>query len=104
MNINLLKKQLGLSVKNARVIRGMTQLELAQKTLVSIATIKRIEAGGNQKMNDYIRIINILNEKMAIRLCDATKFNPADFTDDPMKSVEIAIQIETQKRVRHENR
>ncbi|MBR1425102.1 helix-turn-helix transcriptional regulator [bacterium] len=61
-----IKKKLGLNIKRYRLLRGLTQNELAEIVGVEDKTISRIEVGGNYPSMDLlVKIANALGYDIA---------------------------------------
>ena len=88
------------AIRSNRIAAGLTQADLAIKANVSVATIKRIEAGGSCGLKEVARILAVLNPKLVDRLYQALAFDPLDFTDDPVKGFKILSDVKSTKRVR----
>lgn len=95
-----LRRKLGATMRKSRIAKGMTQEALAEKTLVSVSTVKRMEAGGNQPLFEYLRVLTILNPNTLRRLSDAIEFRPEDFAREPGDVLRLEKAVKTRKRVR----
>lgn len=60
-NNRFILRELGQRIKEIRIKRSLTQQELAQNAGVSFSTIARIENGTSVNMENYMRILRILN-------------------------------------------
>lgn len=53
-------KELGMRMKQYRISRNLTQLDLANQCGTSISTVVRIENGIDSKFSSYMKILNAL--------------------------------------------
>lgn len=60
-NNRFILRELGQRIKEIRIKRSLTQQELAQNAGVSFSTIARIENGTSVNMENYMKILRILN-------------------------------------------
>ncbi len=100
MDLLGLKRKLASAIRKSRIARELTQEALAEKSLVSLSTVKRMEAGGNQPLFEYLRVLTILNPNMVRRLSEAIEFHPEDFAKDPHDVLLLEKSVKTRKRVR----
>lgn len=56
----MILQELGNRIKQHRISMDMTQLELAEKSGISISTEMRIENGEDSKLSNYIKILAVL--------------------------------------------
>lgn len=59
-NNKIILKELGQRIKEIRIKRSKTQQELAQNAGVSFSTVVRIESGESVNMENYMKILRIL--------------------------------------------
>ena len=78
----ILKRRLNIVAKNiraARLIKGVTQKELSQRTNVSLKAIAKAERTGQIDMKDFMLLMIALNVKALDRMVEAIDFKYEDF-------------------------
>ena len=60
-NNRFILRELGQRIKEIRIKRSLTQQELARNAGISFSTIARIENGTSVNMENYMRILRVLN-------------------------------------------
>lgn len=100
MELVTISRRMGQSLRKSRIARKLTQAAVAEKALVSTSTIKRMEAGGNQPLFEYLRVLAILNQNLIHRLAEAIEFRPEDFAQDPRDLLRLEAAVKTRRRVR----
>ena len=100
MNLALFFHSFSKAIRANRIAAGMTQMELAHKANVSVATIKRVEAGASCGLKEFARIMTVANPKMVDRIYQALAFDPLDFTQDAVKGIQLLSTVKSTRRVR----
>ncbi len=103
MNLTLFIHAFSKAIRENRIALGITQSELAIKSNVSLATIKRIESGATCGLKEYARILAVLNPMAVERVFQALAFNPLDFTQDAIKGIHLLNAVKEVRRVRSPN-
>lgn len=104
MSFNTLLRQFGKAIRDCRIAKALRQEELAERAMISLSTLKRMEnpsSAGNQRLSDYLKALAIVNPRAMQRLLVALDFNPSDHTSDPIDGLVLAEKIRTKERVRH---
>lgn len=60
-NNKAILKELGCRIKDVRIARSTTQQELSQKAGVSFSTVVRVENGEGVNMENYMKILRVLD-------------------------------------------
>ena len=100
MNLAAFLRSFSKAVRENRIALGITQAELALKSNVSAATIKRVEAGGSCGLKEFCRLMKILNPALVDRIYTSMAFNPLDFTQDPVQGIKLLSDIQKTRRIR----
>lgn len=95
-----LRRKIGATLRKSRIAKGLTQEALAVQALVGVSTVKRMEAGGNQPLFEYLRVLSLLNPNLVRRLSEALEFRPEDFAREPGDVLRLETAVKTRKRVR----
>jgi transcriptional regulator with XRE-family HTH domain len=88
-----IRRELGRRIAQQRIKKNMTQFELAYKSNVGIATVKRLESGEGATLSNFIRVL------MSLRLVNEL----ADLAVEPTLTIAAfeAMSANQRKRVYH---
>lgn len=113
MNVNY--KQIGARIRNARLEKGFTQEQVAEKLDVGVTHISHIETGNTiPSMKLFIGIVNLLEISADSLLCDNLSKAKDTFTGELMQAtsdcneeeiriiVDMAKQLKTSLRIRRQ--
>ncbi len=53
-------KELASRVKQSRIMEGMTQEQMSEKSMVSVGTIRRFEKGEDIGLTNFVRILEVI--------------------------------------------
>lgn len=56
-----LEKTLGQQIRNLRIIRNLTQSELAERAGVALNAVKRLESGQTSTTKSLVKVLKVLN-------------------------------------------
>ncbi len=90
MTNNRIELEIGLKIKNHRLKRNLTQLELANKTGMSRVSISKIERGKGTTLTSLIEILRMLHILQNLELL---------FPKDEVSPIEL-IKLKKKKRIR----
>ncbi len=91
-------KELGRRIKNYRVMREMSQQELADKTGISKRSISRLEQGDSVQLNSFFMILIALDlgDNIELLVPDQTK-RPSYYLEKP-ENIAKRVRKKTQTR------
>ena len=84
--------RIGVKIKTVRLKQNMSQEELADKSGVSISTIKRMEEGEVKTLESLIRILRTLGKlDIFIPLVNEEQLSPNEYTSWPAKQTSLCV-------------
>ncbi len=83
MDVAALERELGASVRAARLALDLRQVDLAEQANVSLGALKHLEAGAGSSVTTLVRVAGALGREDWLRgLGPASAFNPLALLDD----------------------
>lgn len=87
-------------VISSRIAKNWTQKEVAERAKVTLASVRRMEAGGTVVLSDLERVLMILNYKAYQKLENALRFDAQDLFNDPVAQFKFMDKMMETQRVR----
>ncbi len=93
-----LEVSLGEAVRTHRLHQRLTQVELANRANVALATVKNLEQGRGTSLTTFVKVAHALGQDEWLR-----QFRPPTVTFSPMATLEArrAEEARGPRRVRH---
>jgi len=91
-----IRKEIGRRIAGSRKAMDMTQDEMAARAGIGVATVRRIESGGQSTIDTFLRITRALGHKDALLLAALPEVMPEDMdgTNDDAASMGPSWPIE----------